>query len=174
MDHESYHDQQWKFGRKRARHAQADEVSRTFGPGEDGAPTTLFNFNSRQNRPFCRKLEKALPCLQGVQRLLTRGTFYKMGNGPKAAKPAPESDRKHLTGLEVEKLMDAAKESRNPERDRGFGCGCLSVATKPAAPKVFRLSPELLRSSKTLATHLTVMSSLKISTISAFPLPDAR
>jgi type 1 fimbriae regulatory protein FimB len=41
-----------------------------------------------------------------------------MGSGRKPAKSAPESDRKHLTGLEVEKLIDAAKDSRNPERDR--------------------------------------------------------
>jgi integrase len=41
-----------------------------------------------------------------------------MGNGPKTGKSTPDSDRKHLTDLEVEKLMDAAKDRRGPERDR--------------------------------------------------------
>lgn len=47
-----------------------------------------------------------------------------MGNGPKPAKSAAGSDRKHLTGLEVERLMDATKDSRNPERNR-----CLILLT---------------------------------------------
>ncbi len=37
-----------------------------------------------------------------------------MGKKPKTTK----TDRKHLTGHEVEKLIDAARQSRNPERDR--------------------------------------------------------
>jgi hypothetical protein len=139
---------------------------------------SAFHVNSRQKEPFCRKLEKALPVWRGFQGHPHRRTFDKMGKASKPEKHGGaagyDSDRKHLTGLEVEKLMEAAKDSRNPARDRGFGCGGLSVATKPAAPQVFRLSPALLRSSKTLATHLTVMSSLKISPSSAFPLPDAR
>jgi site-specific recombinase XerD len=48
-----------------------------------------------------------------------------MGNGPKKPKPGntgaaadPGSDRKHLTSREVEKLIEAAKGSRNEARDR--------------------------------------------------------
>jgi hypothetical protein len=39
-----------------------------------------------------------------------------MGNRPKPAKSDPGGDRKHLTGLEIEKLMEAAKSSQRGTR----------------------------------------------------------
>jgi type 1 fimbriae regulatory protein FimB len=76
-------------------------------------------FISRQNDSFCRYSKRPLPCLQGFQGHSTRETLDKMMNGRKSRKTdVDDSDRKHLTGREVERLIEATKGSRNEARDR--------------------------------------------------------
>ena len=75
-------------------------------------------------------MKRPLPCLQGFQALRTGETLDKMIKTPKTGKSggkkkddaaAPverDSERKHLTSREVEKLIGAAKGNRNEARDR--------------------------------------------------------
>src|ERR1035438_729874 len=59
------------------------------------------------------------PCLCGFQGHRTRKTLDKTMNGRKAGNTGrDDSDRKHLTGREVERLIEATKGSRNEARDR--------------------------------------------------------
>ena len=61
------------------------------------------------------------PCPFGASCRATRqgGALDKMMNGRKTRKAgADDSDRKHLTGREVERLIEATKGSRNEVRDR--------------------------------------------------------
>jgi len=76
-------------------------------------------FVSRQNESYCRYLKSLLPCLCGFQGLSTGGTLDKMMSGRKSGNTGgDDSDRKHLTGREVERLIEATKGSRNEARDR--------------------------------------------------------
>jgi hypothetical protein len=64
---------------------------------------------SRQNEPFRRCLKSCLLCLQGCQGHLRRETLDKKMNERKTRKTgADDSDRKHLTGREVDRLIEAA------------------------------------------------------------------
>ena len=76
-------------------------------------------FHPRQNRPFCRYSVSPLPCLCGFPGHRTGGTLDKMMNGRKSENTGrDDSDRKHLTGREVERLIEATRGSRNEARDR--------------------------------------------------------
>src|SRR5215469_15150719 len=97
--------------------------------------------NSRQNEPFCRCLKRPLSIWRRIEAHPIGGTLDKMINGrrPKnnggiVHKNAVDnvnrnldnqnfdgvgkSGRKHLTGREVEHLLEATKGGRNEARDR--------------------------------------------------------
>src|ERR1017187_3488090 len=60
-----------------------------------------------------------MPCLCGFQGHPAGETLDKMMSGRKSRKTGgDDSDRKHLTGREVERLIEATKGSRNEARDR--------------------------------------------------------
>jgi type 1 fimbriae regulatory protein FimB len=60
-----------------------------------------------------------MPCLCGFAGHRPGGTLDKMMNGRKSGNTGGgDSDRKHLTGREVERLIDATRGSRNEARDR--------------------------------------------------------
>src|SRR5579863_5894985 len=88
----------------------------------------------RQNEPFRRYSQFPLPCLQAFPGRRTIGTLDKMISGRKRANAGRKegsggrkketsqgdcpSDRKHLTGREVERLIEATRAARNEARDR--------------------------------------------------------
>ena len=60
-----------------------------------------------------------MPCSCGFEGHVTMKTLDKTMNGRKSGKTgADDGDRKHLTGREVERLIEATKGSRNEARDR--------------------------------------------------------
>jgi hypothetical protein len=56
---------------------------------------------------FCREWGEPAPIWRGFHEFLKRGTLDKMTH---TKKEAPAEDRKHLTGLEVERLIQAAED----------------------------------------------------------------
>src|ERR1700676_1987718 len=81
--------------------------------------------NARQNRTFCRYLKSPLPVWRGFQGHSTRGTLDKMmGGAERGTLVGGDTDRNHLPGAEVERLIEATKGSRNEARGR-----CLLLLT---------------------------------------------
>jgi site-specific recombinase XerD len=85
-------------------------------------PTDHRRKHYRQKGAFRRESESPLPGWQGFHRHPAGETLDKIMNGRKSVKHGAAadygSDRKHLTGREVEQLIEAAKGSRNEARDR--------------------------------------------------------
>ena len=76
--------------------------------------------NSRQKAPFCRYWQRAPPNWRGVEGLSDGATLDKMMARRKAENTEirPGADRKHLTGREVERLIQATRGAHNEARDR--------------------------------------------------------